>query len=175
MCTWSLDSSQLAEDQNASIFCDFMSIRLRLALHGTRHRRVFHLVAIHKGQRRDGKPTETLGIYDPHMTTGQTHKTIEWSVDRIRYWLHVGAVPSKSVSKLLVMASYDHPHSRLCWLWLTGQYSEATDKCFTMLQSHPKSFNSSFICCKRRTQKTQMTLRNDTCSRSAVEPDLEKQ
>ena len=84
----------------------FMPIRLRLALHGTRHRRIFHLVAIHRAQRRDAKPTETLGIYDPHMINGQTHKTIEWSVDRIRYWLHVGAVPSKSVSKLLEMASY---------------------------------------------------------------------
>jgi small subunit ribosomal protein S16 len=82
-----------------------MAIRLRLALHGTRHRRIFHLVAIHNGRRRDAKPTETLGIYDPHMTTSQTHKTIEWSVDRIRYWLHVGAVPSKSVSKLLEMVS----------------------------------------------------------------------
>jgi small subunit ribosomal protein S16 len=90
-----------------------MSIRLRFALRGTRHRRVFHLVAIHKGQRRDAKPTETLGIYDPHMTNGQTHKTIEWSVDRIRYWLHVGAVPSKSVSKLLEMAGHCLLHSRL--------------------------------------------------------------
>ncbi|KAF8230641.1 ribosomal protein S16 [Tricholoma matsutake] len=82
-----------------------MPVRLRFALHGTRHKRVFHLVAIHKSQRRDAKPTETLGIYNPHMTNGQTHKTIEWSVDRIRYWLHVGAVPSKSVSKLLEMGN----------------------------------------------------------------------
>ena len=78
-----------------------MSVRLRFALHGTRHNRIFHLVAIDKAKRRDGKPTETLGIYNPHMTRDQTHKTVEWSVDRIRYWLHVGAVPSKSVSKLL--------------------------------------------------------------------------
>jgi small subunit ribosomal protein S16 len=82
-----------------------MAIRLRFALHGTRHKRVFHLVAIHNGRRRDAKPAETLGIYDPHMTNGQTHKTIEWSVDRIRYWLYVGAVPSKPVSKLLEMVS----------------------------------------------------------------------
>ena len=91
-----------------------MPIRLRFALRGTRHKRVFHLVAIHKSQRRDAKPSETLGIYDPHMTNGQTHKTIQWSVDRIRYWLHVGAVPSKSVSKLLEMAGHSLLHSRLC-------------------------------------------------------------
>lgn len=82
-----------------------MPIRLRLALHGTRHNRIFHLVAIDRGHRRDGKPTETLGIYNPHITKGHEQKTIEWSVDRIRYWLHVGALPSKSVVKLLEMVS----------------------------------------------------------------------
>lgn len=86
-------------------FVTHMPIRLRLALHGTRHNRIFHLVAIDRGHRRDGKPTETLGIYNPHITKGHEQKTIEWSVDRIRYWLHVGALPSKSVVKLLEMVS----------------------------------------------------------------------
>jgi small subunit ribosomal protein S16 len=82
-----------------------MPIRLRLAMHGTRHNRIFHLVAIDKRQRRDAKPTETLGIYNPHLQPRQEQKTIEWSVDRIRYWLHVGAIPSKSAVRLLEMAS----------------------------------------------------------------------
>ncbi|KAF8898843.1 ribosomal protein S16 domain-containing protein [Infundibulicybe gibba] len=88
-----------------------MPIRLRLALHGTRHNRIFHLVAIDQRQRRDAKPAETLGIYNPHMKDGQAHKTIEWSVDRIRYWLHVGATPSKSVVKLLEMGNILKPGS----------------------------------------------------------------
>jgi small subunit ribosomal protein S16 len=82
-----------------------MPIRLRLALRGTRHNRIFHLVAIDRRQRRDAKPTEMLGIYNPHMRPGQQLKTIEWSVARIRYWLGVGAIPSKPVIKLLEMAS----------------------------------------------------------------------
>lgn len=43
------------------------------------------------------------------MTKGHEQKTIEWSVDRIRYWLHVGALPSKSVVKLLEMVSLAYP------------------------------------------------------------------
>ncbi|PFH50783.1 hypothetical protein AMATHDRAFT_3639 [Amanita thiersii Skay4041] len=78
-----------------------MPMRLRFAIHGHRNNRIFHLVAIDKRQRRDGKPAELLGIYNPNLKPDQNKKTIEWSVDRIRYWLHVGAVPSKSVVRLL--------------------------------------------------------------------------
>jgi len=70
-------------------------------MHGHRHSKIFHLVAVNQRSRRDAKPTELLGIYNPHMALGQKAKTIEWSVDRIRYWLHVGAIPSKRVVKLL--------------------------------------------------------------------------
>ncbi|RDB29263.1 30S ribosomal protein S16-1, chloroplastic [Hypsizygus marmoreus] len=89
-----------------------MPIRLRFALHGTRHNRVFHLVAIEQAQRRDAKPTETLGIYNRYIAKGQPQKTIEWSVDRIRYWLSVGAIPSKSVVKLLEMGNILKPGSQ---------------------------------------------------------------
>ncbi|KAJ3816040.1 ribosomal protein S16 domain-containing protein, partial [Lentinula aff. lateritia] len=83
-----------------------MPMRLRLAVHGLRHDRVFHLVAINQRTRRNGKPTELLGIYDPRVKPGgKDHKTMEWSVGRIRYWLDVGAIPSKSVVKLLTMGN----------------------------------------------------------------------
>ncbi|KAF7310829.1 Ribosomal protein [Mycena chlorophos] len=93
-----------------------MPMRIRLAMHGKTHQKVFHLVAIHQRTRRDARPAELLGVYNPHAAPGQTHKTVQWSVDRIRYWLHVGAVPSKSVVKLLELGnilkpgSVYHPH-----------------------------------------------------------------
>jgi len=87
-------------------------MRLRLAVHGLRHDRVFHLVAINQRIRRNGKPTELLGIYDPRVKPGgKEHKTMEWSVGRIRYWLDVGAVPSKSVVRLLTMGNILKPGS----------------------------------------------------------------
>jgi small subunit ribosomal protein S16 len=78
-----------------------MPMRLRLSVHGLRNNRIFHLVAIDGRRRRDGKPVELLGIYQPHLKPGEDKKVVEWSVDRIRYWLHVGATPSKSVVRLL--------------------------------------------------------------------------
>lgn len=78
-----------------------MVVRLRLAMHGRRHNHVFHLVAINGRKARDAKPIEMLGIYDPAMRLGENHKTVEWSVNRIKYWLKVGAQPSKTVVRLL--------------------------------------------------------------------------
>lgn len=78
-----------------------MPMRIRLALHGTRNNRIFHLVAIDQRKSRNAKPAELLGIYNPTLKLGQDHKKVEWSVDRIKYWLGVGALPSKTAVKLL--------------------------------------------------------------------------
>jgi small subunit ribosomal protein S16 len=79
-----------------------MPVRLRLSLHGNRNDRIFHLVAIDLRKRRDAKPIELLGVYDPRLRLGQEHKTMHWSTERITYWLEKGgALPSKPVVKLL--------------------------------------------------------------------------
>jgi len=80
-------------------------------MHGRRHRQVFHLVAINGRKARDAKPIEMLGMYDPAMTLDK-HKTVEWSVNRIKYWLGVGALPSKSVVRLLEMGGVIPPDSK---------------------------------------------------------------
>ncbi|KAF9481676.1 ribosomal protein S16 [Pholiota conissans] len=93
-----------------------MPIRLRMALHGTRHRKVFHIVAINHSLRRDAKPAELLGIYDPHDRDLNGVRLVRWSVDRIHHWLSVGAKPSESVVKLLerggILAPNSPYHSR---------------------------------------------------------------
>ena len=78
-----------------------MPMRIRMAMHGHTHRKIFHIVAINSPLRRDAKPTELLGIYDPHAVEGRGARTVRWSVGRIQHWLDVGAQPSKSVTKLL--------------------------------------------------------------------------
>ena len=78
-----------------------MVVRLRLAMHGPRNSRIFHLVAINAKQRRDAKPLEILGIYRNRLKPDEKIKSVEWSVDRIKYWLGVGAIPSDSVTRLL--------------------------------------------------------------------------
>ncbi|TRM60260.1 ribosomal protein S16 domain-containing protein [Schizophyllum amplum] len=87
-----------------------MTMRIRLAMHGHRNRRIFHLVAVHSHKRRNAQPTELLGIYDPHLND-QGRKPVEWAVDRIRYWLSVGAQPTKSAVKLLEVGNIIPPNS----------------------------------------------------------------
>lgn len=91
-----------------------MAVRLRFAMHGPRHNRIFHIVAIEQSMRRNAKPIETLGVFDPHLRPGETTKRIEWSVDRIKYWLGVGAQPSKTLQKLFDLVSNVAPASQSC-------------------------------------------------------------
>ena len=78
-----------------------------------RHNRILHLVAINNRKARNAKPKELLGVYNPHVAplvapgfgpavlSDRQTKTMEWSVPRIRYWLSVGARPTKSVARML--------------------------------------------------------------------------
>lgn len=92
------------------LLSSLMPVRLRLSLHGNRNNRIFHLIAIDARKRRDAKPIELLGVYDPRLRLGQEHKTMQWSVERITYWLQKGgALPSKPVVKLLEWVRHDVP------------------------------------------------------------------
>ncbi len=48
---------------------------------------------------RDGRSIEELGHYDPMNPSAETQTVL--NVDRIRYWLGVGAQPSHKVQALL--------------------------------------------------------------------------
>ena len=48
---------------------------------------------------RDGRPIEELGHYDPMNPNAETQTVL--NVDRIRYWLGVGAQPSQKVAAIL--------------------------------------------------------------------------
>ncbi|KAI0673420.1 ribosomal protein S16 [Trametes maxima] len=80
-----------------------------MAVHGVRNNRILHLVAVNQRQRRNAKPIELLGVYNPRLNPGENTKTVEWSVQRIKYWLKVGATPSKTVTRLLQMGGVLQP------------------------------------------------------------------
>ncbi len=48
---------------------------------------------------RDSRPIEELGHYDPMNPNAETQTVL--NVDRIRYWLGVGAQPSEKVGAIL--------------------------------------------------------------------------
>lgn len=75
-----------------------MTVRLRMQRLGKPKRPFYRLVAIDQRAKRDGKPIEVLGQYDP-MAVEQKLSNVKQ--DRMEYWLKQGAQASKTVSLLL--------------------------------------------------------------------------
>lgn len=78
-----------------------MVVRLRLARFGRRNLPYYHIVAANARSKRDGKPIEKIGTYDP-IPDSNGNKMVNLNFDRTKYWLTVGAQPSETVEKLLV-------------------------------------------------------------------------
>src|SRR5947208_6214364 len=66
---------------------------------GRLHRPFFRLCAMDARTPRDGKAIEELGHYDPMVKDTSARAVL--NVDRIRYWLSVGAQPTEKVAALL--------------------------------------------------------------------------
>jgi small subunit ribosomal protein S16 len=74
---------------------------------GRRHRPFFRICAIDSRSPRDGRSIEELGHYDPMNPNAQTQTVL--NVNRIRYWLGVGAQPSEKVQVLLTKFGVTKP------------------------------------------------------------------
>jgi len=76
-----------------------MAVRLRFKRMGKRNRPFYRLTAMDKEQKRDGRPLEILGYYNPFETVKT--KKFDLKIDRILHWLQVGATPSLKVKTIL--------------------------------------------------------------------------
>jgi small subunit ribosomal protein S16 len=88
-----------------------MSVKLRLKRMGRSNRSFFRLNAIDSRSPRDGRVIEELGLYDPREKA--VEKQFSAKLDRCRYWLDHGAVPSETVSSLLKKSGIEHKSLRL--------------------------------------------------------------
>src|SRR3954452_13644304 len=88
-----------------------MSVKLRLKRMGRSNRSFFRLNAIDSRSPRDGRVIEELGHYDPREKA--VEKQFVAKLDRCRYWLDHGAVPSETVSSLLKKNGVEHKQLRL--------------------------------------------------------------
>jgi small subunit ribosomal protein S16 len=77
-----------------------MVVRLRFARHGRRNLPYYHIVAANAKTARNSKPLETIGSYNP-IPDGNGIKHVNLNIERVKYWLTVGAQPSDSVASLL--------------------------------------------------------------------------
>ena len=74
-----------------------MSVKLRLTRTGNKKRPFYRVVAINSGTRRDCRPLEFLGYYNP-MTNPAT---VEINHEKVQKWLDKGAEASDTVRNLL--------------------------------------------------------------------------
>ncbi|CAI8055907.1 28S ribosomal protein S16, mitochondrial [Geodia barretti] len=89
-----------------------MPVRIRLALHGCTNRPFYHIVVAPSKAPRNGRHLEQVGSYDP-MPNYNGELLVGLNLDRIKYWMGVGAQPTVAVYKLLSLAGVMPIHPRL--------------------------------------------------------------
>lgn len=77
---------------------------LRLKRLGRNKRPFYRISAMDRRSPRDGRVIEQLGWYDP---VAPEDKQLKVKVDRVEYWLSVGAQPSETVKGLLKRVGCD--------------------------------------------------------------------
>jgi len=80
-----------------------MAVKLRLARWGAKKKPYYHIVAADARSPRDGKFLETVGKYNP-MLDHEHEQRVTLKIERIKYWLSTGAIPTDRVYKLLTKA-----------------------------------------------------------------------
>ena len=74
-------------------------LKLRLKKTGRKRQPSYRLVIMTSGTKRDGRAIEQLGYYSP--ITKQSY----FKIEKILYWLKVGAQPTETVANLLKKAN----------------------------------------------------------------------
>ena len=77
-----------------------MAVRIRLARHGRKKAPFYRIVAADGRMPRDGRYIERLGHFDPMSDADQ----VVLDLERVDYWISVGASPSDTVATLIKKA-----------------------------------------------------------------------
>ncbi len=74
-----------------------MAVKIRLTRTGNKKRAFYRIVAINSETRRDGRPLEFLGWYNPHATENQ----VSINKEKLQAWFDKGAEATDTVRSLL--------------------------------------------------------------------------
>ena len=77
-------------------------VTIRLARHGAKKAPFYHLTVADRGAKRDGRFVERVGFFNP-LAQGKAEQ-LRVDLERVDYWLSVGAKPSDRVCKLIKRA-----------------------------------------------------------------------
>ena len=78
-----------------------MAVKLRLTRTGSKKRPFYRIVATNSSTRRDGRPLEYLGYYNPMTNPAK----VEVDREKVKKWLDLGAEASETVRNLLKSGS----------------------------------------------------------------------
>ena len=74
-----------------------MSVKVRLTRSGSKKHPFYRVVAINSDTRRDGRPLDFLGHYNPNTNPAE----VRIDAEKIRKWVATGAEMSPTVRSLL--------------------------------------------------------------------------
>lgn len=74
-----------------------MAVKLRMTRLGSKKRPFYRIVAMDSSTRRDGRPLEFLGHYNPMVEPAE----VKLELDKINAWLDRGAEMSDTVRSLV--------------------------------------------------------------------------
>jgi len=76
-----------------------VAVRIRMKRMGRKHRPFYRICVMDSRKPRDGKAIEEVGTYDTSVT--EKSKRVTLNLERIDYWMSVGAQPSENVKTLI--------------------------------------------------------------------------
>ncbi len=74
-----------------------MSVKIRLTRSGSKKLPFYRVVAINSETRRDGRPLEYLGYYNPHTNPAD----VKIDVEKVDAWIKKGAKLTDTVKNLI--------------------------------------------------------------------------
>jgi small subunit ribosomal protein S16 len=76
-----------------------MAVRIRMKRMGRTHRPFYRICVMDSRVQRDGRAIEEVGHYDPMVQDKAAR--VKLNLERVDYWLSVGAQPSEKVNALI--------------------------------------------------------------------------
>lgn len=77
-----------------------MAVKIRLARHGAKKRPYYRVIVIDSRSRREGRPVEEVGRYNPCVDPSM----VKLDLEKIDGWIAKGAQPSDTVARLIETA-----------------------------------------------------------------------
>lgn len=74
-----------------------MAVKIKLTRMGSKKHPVYRLTAANSETRRDGRPLDYLGLYNPMTNPPE----VRLDVEKIKMWLSRGAKPTDTVQSII--------------------------------------------------------------------------